>query len=81
MTKGRVTTLDERIEIISYCIENAKDYGKAVEKYHVSYQQIYNWVKKYEESGVNGLIDRRGKRKPLEEMTDVERLRAELKNT
>jgi transposase-like protein len=40
MTKGRVTTLDERIEIISYCIENAKDYGKAVEKYHVSYQQI-----------------------------------------
>lgn len=38
-----------------------------------------NWVKKYEESGVNGLIDRRGKRKPLEEMTDVERLRAELK--
>ena len=79
MTKGRVTTLDERIEIISYCIENGKDYGKAVEKYHVYYQQIYNWVKKYEESGVNGLIDRRGKRKPLEEMTDVERLRAELK--
>lgn len=79
MTKGRVTTLDERIEIISYCIENGKDYGKAVEKYHVSYQQIYNWVKKHEESGVNGLIDRRGKRKPLEEMTDVERLRAELK--
>ena len=41
--------------------------------------KIYNWVKKHEESGVNGLIDRRGKRKPLEEMTDVERLRAELK--
>ncbi|MGI6772006.1 MAG: helix-turn-helix domain-containing protein [Acutalibacteraceae bacterium] len=58
---------------LATALRMAKDYGKAVEKYHVSYQQIYNWVKKYEESGVNGLIDRRGKRKPLEEMTDVER--------
>lgn len=27
MTKGRTTTLDERIEIVSYCIANGKDYG------------------------------------------------------
>ena len=79
MTKGRSTTLDERIEIASYCIANGKDYGAAIEKYGVSYQQIYSWVRKYEVKGVDGLIDKRGKHKPLDEMTEVERLRAENK--
>jgi transposase len=77
MTKGRTTTRDERIEIVSYCIANGKDYGATIEKYQVSYQQIYSWVSKYEKAGVNGLIDKRGKRKPLDEMSDIERLRAE----
>lgn len=79
MTKGRSTTLDERIEIVSYCIANGKDYGTVIEKYGVSYQQIYSWVSKYEEKGVNGLLDKRGKRKSLDEMTEVERLQAENK--
>lgn len=79
MTKGRTTTLDERIEIVGYCIANGKDYGAAIEKYGVSYQQIYSWVRKYEKNGVGGLIDKRGKAKPLEEMNEVERLRAENK--
>ena len=79
MTKGRSTTLDERIEIVSYCIAKGKNYGAAIEKYGVSYQQIYSWVRKYGEKGVDGLIDKRGKRKPLDEMTEVERLRAENK--
>ena len=79
MTKGRLTTLDERVEIVSYCIAKGKDYGAAIEKYGVSYQQIYSWVHKYEIKGVDGLIDKRGKPKPLEEMTEVERLRAENK--
>lgn len=77
MTKGRETTLQERIEIVGYCIEQGKDYGAAIERYRVSYQQVYSWVRKYEKAGVAGLSDRRGKRKPLEEMTEVERLRAE----
>ncbi|RJE49246.1 transposase [Dehalobacter sp. MCB1] len=79
MTKGRVTMLEERIEIVSYCIAKGKDYDAAAEKYGVSYQQIYSWVRKYEEKGVNGLIDKRGKSKSLDEMTEVDRLRAENK--
>ena len=79
VTKGRTTTLDERIEIVSNCIANGKDYGLTMEKFDVSYQQIYNWVRKYEEHGVDGLVDRRGKRKPLKAMNEVERLRAENK--
>ena len=45
MTKGRKTTQEERIEIVAFCIEHGKDYGLTIEKYQVSYQQIYSWVK------------------------------------
>ena len=79
MAKGRDATLEERIEIVSFCIANNKDYGKTIEQYGISYQQIYGWVKKYEKSGHTGLIDRRGKRKEEAFMTEVEKLRAQLK--
>ena len=79
MTKGRKTTQEERVEIVAFCIENGKDYGLTVETFKVSYQQIYTWVKKYEEKGVNGLTDRRGKAKPESELTEEERLRQENK--
>lgn len=77
MTKGRKTTQEERVEIVAFCLENGKDYAEVIEKYGVSYQQIYAWVRKYEEHGVAGLSDKRGKRKDISEMTEVERLRAE----
>ena len=79
MAKGRNTTQGERIEIISHCIAHNKDYGKTIERYGVSYQQIYGWVKKYEKDGADGLADRRGKRKNEASMTEIEKLRAQLK--
>ena len=79
MTKGRKTTQEERVEIVAFCIEHGKDYGLTVETFKVSYQQIYTWVKKYEEKGVNGLTDRRGKAKPENELTEEDRLRQENK--
>ena len=79
MTKGRKTTQEERAEIVAFCIEHGKDYGLTIETYNVSYQQIYSWVKKYEEKGVEGLTDRRGKTKPESELTEEERLRQENK--
>ena len=79
MKKGRKTTQEERTEIVAFCIENGKDYGLTMEKYGVSYQQIYLWVRKYEEKGIDGLIDRRGKAKPEEELTEADRLRMENK--
>ena len=77
MTKGRNTTYEERVEIVSYCIEHGNDYTGTIEKYGVSYQQIYSWVRKYNEKGAEGLVDKRGKRKLESEMTELERLRAE----
>ena len=79
MTKGRKTTQEERVEIVAFCIEHGKDYGLTTETYNVSYQQIYSWVKKYEDKGVEGLTDRRGKTKPDSELTEEERLRQENK--
>ena len=77
MTSGRKTTYEEKIEIVSYCIESGNDYTAAIKKYGVSYQQIYSWVRKYNEKGAEGLQDKRGKRKPESEMSELERLRAE----
>ena len=77
MTKGRKTTQEERTKIVAFCIENGKDYALTVKTYQVSYQQIYSWVRKYEDCGIDGLVDRRGKAKPEDELTEAERLRQE----
>ena len=42
MNKGRKTTQEERAEIVAFCIENNKNYTLTVEKYNISYQQIYS---------------------------------------
>jgi transposase-like protein len=79
MAKGRKTTLEERIEIVSHCIAGNKNYGKTIERHGVSYQQIYGWVRRYERDGVAGLADRRGKRRDEALMSEQEKLCARLK--
>ncbi|HZG87155.1 transposase [Paenibacillus sp.] len=79
MTKGRTTTYDERIEIVRYCIEHQHNYAQTAEKFQVSYQQVYSWTNKYLTSGVEALQDKRGKRKSEDEMSEVEKLRAQNK--
>lgn len=79
MTKGRKTTQEERVDIVAFCIEHNKDYGLTVETYNVSYQQVYAWVRKFEEGGVDKLRDNRGRTKPVEEMSEVEKLKAKMK--
>ena len=79
MTKGRKTTFEERVEIVQYCIKYNHNYAETAEKFSVSYQQARNYTIKYEKKGVDGLQDRRGKRKSTEEMDELEKLRAEVK--
>lgn len=79
MTKGRKTTFDEKLEIVQFCIANGKNYSLTIEKFNISYQQIYLWVRKYEKKGIDNLLDRRGKTKPEYELTETDRLRAENK--
>ncbi|OBZ08944.1 transposase [Bacillus sp. FJAT-27264] len=75
MTKGRATTWQERIDIVLYCLANGQDYTKAASHFHVSYQQVYSWVKKYEAGGEKALRDGRGRTKAPEELTEADRHR------
>ena len=79
MTKGRKTTFEERVEIVQYCIAHNRNYAKTAEQYQVSYQQARNYIVKYEAGGVEALRDNRGKRKRPDEMSELEKLRAEVK--
>ena len=80
VTKGRKTNLQERIEIVQYTIANDRDYRGAAEKYSVSYQQVYSWVRKYEKSGEQGLQDRRGKTlESKQQLTEEEKLQLRIK--
>lgn len=73
----RKTTIDERKEIVEYCIKHSRDYKGTASIYDVSYSQVYSWVKKYDMSGEDGLTDKRGHRKPADEVDELERLRRE----
>ena len=79
MTTGRATTYNERIEIVTYCLEHKNNYVETSEKFLVSYQQVYSWTNKYLKYGVEALQDKRGKRKPEVEMSELEKLRAQNK--
>lgn len=80
MKQGRQTTFEERLEIVNYTIVHGKDYQAAIEKFGVSYQQVYSWVRKFEKDGSQGLLDRRGKAlesKP--NLTEAEQLQLKIK--
>ena len=79
MTKGRTTTFDERVEIVQYCIAHNHNYTETSKKYQVSYQQARNYTIKYEAGGIEALKDNRGKRKSENQLTELERLKAQYK--
>lgn len=64
---GRRTTIEERREIVTYCLEHNHDYKGTADIYEVSYSQVYSWVKKYEANGEEGLTDKRGHHKTDDE--------------
>lgn len=45
--KRRKVLINERDEIIAYCLAHNKDYRATAIRYNVSYEQIYSWVRKY----------------------------------
>lgn len=79
MTKGRKTKFEERVEIVRYCIAHDRNYAETAKQYQVSYQQARSYTVKYDVGGVEALRDNRGKRKNHDEMSELEKLRAEVK--
>lgn len=71
------TTLEERISIVEECIGSGCNYALTANKYECSYGQVYSWVNKYKEKGIEGLYDRRGKTKDTSQLSEIERLKAE----
>ncbi len=75
----RKTTIEERKEIVEYCLAHNRNYKDTAIIYDVSYSQVYSWVKKYDATGEEGLSDKRGHRKTDDEVDELERLRRENK--
>jgi len=80
MTKGRKTTWKERIKIVQDCLESGKNYQETAEQYQVSYQQVYQWVRKYETGGLDSLKDRRGRSRKEEELTSEEKIKLKMRH-
>ncbi len=74
---SRKTTFEERIEIVEYVTKHKHSYTEAAEHFQVSYQQARSWVIKAQERGYESLVDKRGHRKPVAELTEVDKLRLE----
>ncbi len=72
-------TKEEKLEIVKYCLEHDRDIKGAATHFGGQYAQIRQWVIKYEKYGEEGLVDRRGKRKPEEELTDLEKANRRIK--
>ena len=77
--KARKTTLEERIKIVEHCISNGNDYSTSAKEFNCSYGQVYSWVNKYNTNGIDGLKDGRGRNKSEDEMSELEKLKAEVK--
>lgn len=75
----RKTTIEERKEIVEYCLSHDRDYKGTASLYDVSYSQVYSWVRKYDATGEDGLSDKRGHHKNDDEVDELERLRRENK--
>lgn len=81
---GRKVSFEEKCKIVQWVLDHDNDYQGATIQFNVSYQRVYSWVHKYHEAADSweALKDNRGHRKSqkaLEEMTEKERLEAEIK--
>ncbi len=89
--KSCPTTFEKRLEIVNYVLSHDNDYKGAAYKYSVPYANVYNWVKKYNERGEDGLHDYRGRpstngeKKELSDLDkkdiEIEKLKKELERS
>lgn len=84
MPNRQKTTLEERLTIVRYYLEDNGSLSQTAAVFNVSKSQVQYWVRKYKEEGEDGLLDRRGHRKAWEELSREEQYRrtiAEMKKT
>ena len=77
---GRKVTFDEKRQIVRWTIEHNNNYKAAAEKYDISYQRVYSWVRKYRvNSDWEVLKDNRGRNKGKEPTNELEKLRKRVR--
>ena len=79
MTRSRSTIWQERIDIVLHCLSRNYDYQNTSRDFQISYQQVYQWVKKYEAGGVDALKDGRGRKRELEELSEIDKQKLSVK--
>ena len=79
MATRKKTTIEERKEIVLYCLDHQLDYKRTALKYGCSYSQVYQWVRNYKGNGEEGLKDKRGIRKKEEELSELEKAQRRIK--
>ena len=79
MAEKEKLSQEQKLQAVLYCLEHRLDYRQTSEQYKITCQQIYHWVKKYQEQGEAGLLDRRGKRRPPSEYSEEEKAAAKLR--
>ncbi|NRN79994.1 hypothetical protein IMAU30115_00150 [Lactobacillus helveticus] len=78
MTRKK-TNQQEREEIVKYCRYHDLNYKETAKKYGCSYAQVYNWCKKYEHKGNEGLKDNRGRKRSQSELSELEKMQLQVK--
>lgn len=78
MTRKK-TNQQEREQIVKYWRNHDLNYKETAKKYGCSYAQIYNWCKKYEDTGNEGLNDNRGRKRPQNELSELEKAQLQVK--
>lgn len=81
--KNRKWTIEEKIEIVNKHLKDHLSYKQIKNIYHVNLGQIHTWVKKYLESGEEGLHRKKQTSHPemglfnKKNLTETERLKLE----
>lgn len=78
MTNTLKTTYEEKITIVKDCLDHNRDIKGTAEKYGCKYAQLYQWIRKYEADGQDALIDKRGKRKQDDELSELEKAKRKI---
>ncbi|KOP29323.1 hypothetical protein ADM98_10590 [Exiguobacterium sp. BMC-KP] len=68
------STLEQRMNAVLDCLAATKDYQHIAGRHDVSYQQLYNWVRRYESGGISALMDRRGRKLRSERLTSTQHM-------
>ena len=63
MAEKRKLSYEERLQAVLYCIGQQLNYRQTSEQNKITYQQIYSWVKKYQEQGEAVLFPNTARRK------------------